>query len=165
MEWSFANENERYRISLQEGDGSVTLTSVTRDGTPIDFPETLVQAAGKPGRVTISVGGEEKQAHVTRTGDTWWVHLDGRTHELVFHEQGSKASANEGSLKAPMPGTVLQVMAKEGQRVREGQHLMTLEAMKMEHKILATKSGEITKVHFSEGDRVDMGSSLAEIDD
>jgi biotin carboxyl carrier protein len=42
---------------------------------------------------------------------------------------------------------------------------MTLEAMKMEHKILAPKPGEITKVHFSEGDRVDMGSSLVEIGD
>jgi biotin carboxyl carrier protein len=91
--------------------------------------------------------------------------MDGRAHEVLFHEQGSKSSANEGSLKAPMPGTVLQVMAKEGQRVREGQHLMTLEAMKMEHKILAPKPGEITKVHFYEGDRVDMGSSLVEIGD
>ena len=38
-----------------------------------------------------------------------------------------KTSVNEGSLKAPMPGTVLQVVVNEGQRVREGQHLMTLE--------------------------------------
>jgi propionyl-CoA carboxylase alpha chain len=56
-------------------------------------------------------------------------------------------------------------MVKVGQRVREGQHLMTIEAMKMEHKILAPKPGEITKIHFSEGDQVDMGSSLVEISD
>ena len=76
-----------------------------------------------------------------------------------------KTSVNEGSLKAPMPGTVLQVVVNEGQRVREGQHLMTLEAMKMEHKVVAPKAGEITKVNYSEGERVDMGSALVEISD
>ena len=68
-------------------------------------------------------------------------------------------------MSAPMPCTIIEILVKNGQRVREGQHLMTLEAMKMEHKILAPKPGEITKVHFSEGDRVDMGSSLVEIGD
>ena len=165
MEWSVPDQQERYKASLQESEGSVSITSLSRDGTQIQIPETSVEAEGKPCRVTVRVGGESKLAHVTRTGDSWWIHIDGRAHEVLFHEQGSKASANEGGLKAPMPGTVLQVMAKEGQRVREGQHLMTLEAMKMEHKILAPKPGEITKVHFSEGDRVDMGSPLVEISD
>jgi len=165
MEWSVPDHQERYRASLQESEGTVSITSLARDGTEVHIPETSVEAEGKPSRVTVTVGGVAKLAHVTRTGDTWWVHIDGRAHEVLFHEQGSKSSADEGSLKAPMPGTVLQVMAKEGQRVREGQHLMTLEAMKMEHKILAPKPGEITKVHFSEGDRVDMGSALVEISD
>ena len=40
---------------------------------------------------------------------------------------------------------------------------MTLEAMKMEHKVVAPKAGEMPKVNYSEGERVDMGSSLAEI--
>ena len=57
-----------------------------------------------------------------------------------------------------MPGTVLEIAVKKGQRVREGQHLMTLEAMKMEHKVLAPRAGEVAKVNFSEGDKVDMGS-------
>ena len=148
MEWSVPDRQERYKASLQESEGSATVTSLTRDGTEVHIPETSVEAEGKPGRVIVTVGGEAKLAHVTRTGDTWWIHMDGRAHEVLFHEQGSKSSSNEGSLKAPMPGTVLEVMAKEGQRVREGQHLMTLEAMKMEHKILAPKPGEVTEVHF-----------------
>lgn len=165
MEWSVSDEPERYKASLQERDGSVTIASITRDGTEMHLPELSVEREGKPGTAIVKVGGSAKLAHIARSGDTWWVHLDGRAHEVIFHEQGGKASANEGSLKAPMPGTVLQVMAKEGQRVRDGQHLMTLEAMKMEHKILAPKPGEITKIHFSEGDRVDMGSPLVEIGD
>ena len=165
MEWSVPDEPERYKASLQEAEGTVSVTSLTRDGVEVHMPETSVEAEGRPGRAMVKVGHATKLAHIARSGDTWWVHMDGRAHEVAFHDQGSRASTSEGSLKAPMPGTVLQVMAKEGQRVREGQHLMTLEAMKMEHKILAPKPGEITKVHFSEGDRVDMGSSLVEIGD
>ena len=165
MEWSVPDQQERYKASLQESGGSVSIVSLTRDGTQVQIPETSVEEEGNPGRVSVRVGDQIKLAHVTRTGDTWWIHMDGRAHEVLFHEQGSKSSDSEGSLKAPMPGTVLQVMAKEGQRVREGQHLMTLEAMKMEHRILAPKQGEIAKVHYSEGDRVDMGSSLVEIGD
>ena len=164
MEWSVPDQQERYKASLQEAEGSISV-SLTMDGSPVHIPETSVEADGKPGRVIVRVGGEARLAHVARVGDTWWVHMDGRAHEVLFHEQGSKSSANEGSLDAPMPGTVLQVMVKEGQRVREGQHLMTLEAMKMEHRILAPKQGEIAKVHYSEGDRVDMGSPLVEIGD
>ena len=104
-----------------------------------------MESEGKPGRAIVTIDGSRRVAHVARSGDTWWVHIDGRAHEVTLHEQGSSSSADEGSLKAPMPGTVLQVLAKVGQRVREGQHLMTLEAMKMEHKVVAPKAGEITK--------------------
>ncbi|HIG33622.1 MAG TPA: hypothetical protein EYQ11_01905 [Candidatus Poseidoniales archaeon] len=165
MEWSIPDGPERYKVSLQEAEGTVSVTSLTRDGIEVHIPETSMDAADRPGRAMVKVGGTTKLAHIARSGDTWWVHIDGRAHEVVFHEQGSRASAKEGSLKSPMPGTVLQGMVKVGQRVREGQHLMTIEAMKMEHKILAPKPGEITKIHFSEGDQVDMGSSLVEISD
>ena len=164
MEWSVPDQQERYKASLQEAEGSISI-SLTMDGAPVQIPDPSVEADAKPGRVIVTVGGEAGLAHVARVGDPWWIHMDGRAHEVLFHEQGSKSSDSEGSLKAPMPGTVLQVMAKEGQRVREGQHLMTLEAMKMEHRILAPKQGEIAKVHYSEGDRVDMGSSLVEFGD
>ena len=56
-------------------------------------------------------------------------------------------------------------MVKEGQRVREGQPLMTMEAMKMEHRIVAPKSGEVISVNFNQGDRVDMGATLVELGD
>ena len=70
MEWSVPDRQERYKASLQEGEGSVSVKSLTRDGTEVDIPETSVGAEGKPNRGTVTVGGEDKLAHVTRTGDT-----------------------------------------------------------------------------------------------
>ena len=163
MEWSVSDGPGRYKPNLQDRDGSVSVSSMTRDGSEAQMPEVSVESQGKPGRAIVTIDGSSRVAHVARSGDTWWVHIDGRAHEVTLHEQGSNSSADEGSLKAPMPGTVLQVLAKAGQRVREGQHLMTLEAMKMEHKVVAPKAGEITKVNYSEGERVDMGSTLVEI--
>ena len=164
MEWSVSDGPGRYKPTLQDRDGSVSVASMTIDGNEVQLSELSVESEGKPGRAIVTIDGSRRVAHVARSGDTWWVHIDGRAHEVTLHEQGSSSSADEGSLKAPMPGTVLQVMAKVGQRVREGQHLMTLEAMKMEHKVVAPKAGEITKVNFSDGDRVEMGSPLVEID-
>ena len=163
MEWSVSDGPGRYKPTLQDRDGSVSVASMTIDGNEVQLPELSVESEGKPGRAIVTIDGSRRVAHVARSGDTWWVHIDGRAHEVTLHEQGSSSSADEGSLKAPMPGTVLQVLAKVGQRVREGQHLMTLEAMKMEHKVVAPKAGEITKVNYSEGERVDMGSPLVEI--
>ena len=60
-----------------------------------------------------------------------------------MHEPGSNdSSLSEGSLSAPMLGTILDVMVKNGQRVREGQTLLVMEAMKMEHRIQAPRAGE-----------------------
>ncbi|RAH05220.1 MAG: hypothetical protein CMA00_004450 [Methanobacteriota archaeon] len=166
MEWSVSDETSRYRPTIQEAEGTVSVTSVTVDGSEASLPEVSVAPDSQPGRVVVDIGGSRRIAHVARTGDSWWVHVDGRAHELKFHEKGSReGSSGEGSLNAPMPGTVLEVAVKEGQRVREGQHLMTLEAMKMEHRILATKPGEVSKVHFSKGDRVGMGDALVEMGD
>ena len=92
--------------------------------------------------------------------------MDGRAHLVHIHEKGSgNAIKDDGALTAPRPGTILQLMVKEGQRVREGQDLMVLEAMKMEHRIKSPKAGEVTKLHYQQGERVDMGSVLAEIGD
>ena len=81
-----------------------------------------------------------------------------------MHEPGNAETKSvEGGLSAPMPGTVLDILVKQGQRVREGQALMVMEAMKMEHRIQAPRAGEITRLHYSVGDRVEMGATLVEI--
>ncbi len=59
-----------------------------------------------------------------------------------------------GVVGAFIPGTVLKVYVREGQRVREGDRLVTLEAMKMKNRVLAPVTGEVTEVLVQEGDRV-----------
>ena len=63
-----------------------------------------------------------------------------------------------------MPGKVLQVLVEVGQDVNAGQALMILEAMKMEHRIVASEEGSVSAVYFSEGDQVQQGVALLELD-
>ena len=111
MEWSVSDEPGRYKPSLQDRDGSVSVASMTIGGNEAQLPELSVDSEGKSGRAIVTIDGSRRVAHVARSGDTWWVHIDGRAHEVTLHEQGSSSSADEGSLKAPMPGTVLQVLS------------------------------------------------------
>jgi acetyl/propionyl-CoA carboxylase alpha subunit len=65
-----------------------------------------------------------------------------------------------GSLHAPMPGRVVRVAVETGQEVREGEVLLVLEAMKMEHAIRAPHDGTVTEVDFEPGDQVETGAVL-----
>ena len=73
------------------------------------------------------------------------------------------APAGEGVVAAPMPGKVLKILVSEGEEVKTGQALLTLEAMKMENEIPSPKDGIVKKIHVKENDTVDTGQPLIEI--
>ena len=66
----------------------------------------------------------------------------------------------EGGLIAPMPGKVIDVKVKKGSKVKAGDTLVIIEAMKMEHSIKATEAGKIAKVMIQLNDQVDNGATL-----
>ena len=71
--------------------------------------------------------------------------------------------AETSRLTAPMPGTVLRVLAGEGDRVEPRQPLVVLEAMKMETPLVSPYAGVVLRVHVVEGDRVAGGALLVEL--
>ena len=82
-----------------------------------------------------------------------------RVDPLFFEKQTEKG---EFRLSAPMPGNVIRVFVKSGERVSRGQQLLVMEAMKMEHAIVAPVDGVVEKVLFNTGDLVQNGSELIE---
>ena len=74
-------------------------------------------------------------------------------------ERGS-AEAASGGLSAPMPGSITSIAVHEGQSVSKGDHLLTMEAMKMEIAISAPDSGKVTSIPFSVGSQVEQGQAL-----
>ena len=66
-------------------------------------------------------------------------------------------------IEAPMPGTIIKVLVKVGDIVKEEQGLVILEAMKMENELVAPKAGTVTAVHVTKGSVVDVGEALITI--
>ncbi|MDO4194145.1 MAG: biotin/lipoyl-containing protein, partial [Erysipelotrichaceae bacterium] len=66
-------------------------------------------------------------------------------------------------VKAPMPGTILDVKVSVGQTVKEGDILFVLEAMKMENEIVASKGGQVTSVTVAKGASVKTDQILATV--
>jgi 3-methylcrotonyl-CoA carboxylase alpha subunit len=108
----------------------------------------------------LEINGRKQKAVATKVGDVWWVHVNGHTMQFEVIEPGASSADDEGGLSAPMPGKILEVHVSVGQSVKSGDVLMVMEAMKMEHKIIAGSDGVVEGIHFAEGDQVPQGAEL-----
>ena len=101
-------------------------------------------------------------SHVTKVGSEILINMPfGDIDASVlprFLEPGNDVP--EGGLIAPMPGKVIDVKVKKGSKVKTGDTLVIIEAMKMEHSIKATETGKIAKVMIQLNDQVDNGATL-----
>jgi pyruvate carboxylase subunit B len=134
---------------------------------------------GIPTEFKIDVHGETYDISITGVGDAGsgkrklYLSLDGVPEETVFEPLNSyKATASTGQrqkaselghVTAAMPGNVVEVLVKEGDRVAAGQGVLVTEAMKMENEIQANISGTVSKIYVAKGDRVTPGEILIEI--
>ena len=84
--------------------------------------------------------------------------------ELSHAAAGPSAGA-QSVLTAPMPGTVIKVLAAPGDKVEQRQTLLVLEAMKMETPVVSPYAATVKAVHVAEGDRVAGGAVLVELDE
>lgn len=139
-----------------------------RSGPPelVDHPGVRVLAAA-PELVTLEVEGIRRMFHVKHKSNNAEVYVDSAlgSHALtpVPRFADPQDRTEPGSLLAPMPGTVVRVAEglAPGSPVTAGQPLLWLEAMKMEHRILAPASGTLTALHAATGQQVEFGALLA----
>lgn len=116
----------------------------------------------------IDPRGGRKSGHVAKDKKGIWIFLEGHVYQVskpVEKRSGASASgAGAGKaeliLTSPMPAKVFRVLVKQGDAVKNGQDLIILEAMKMEHAICATKDGIVASCTIAEGDRIDAGETL-----
>ena len=73
------------------------------------------------------------------------------------------APAAAETIKAPMPGTILNILVKPGQKVAKGETLLILEAMKMENEIVSPRDAVVAGVSVNKGESVDSGTPLVSL--
>jgi 3-methylcrotonyl-CoA carboxylase alpha subunit len=82
------------------------------------------------------------------------------TFELHAESGAVESGAAAGECRAPLPGSVVRVLVAEGDVIEDGQGLVVLEAMKMEHILRASAKCSVRQVLVSPGDQVDVGDLL-----
>ncbi|MFJ4969071.1 acetyl/propionyl/methylcrotonyl-CoA carboxylase subunit alpha [Streptomyces sp. NPDC088755] len=156
---------KRYRSEPDGTEHEITYRT-PRTGTPqpYDAPGVRVLAA-TPDRITLELDVVLRTFDLTYDRDQ--VHVDTAGASYTFTAlprfTDPATQAGPGSLLAPMPGTVVRLAEglAPGVAVEAGQPLIWLEAMKMEHRILAPASGTLTALHAAPGHQVEVGALLA----
>jgi pyruvate carboxylase subunit A/propionyl-CoA carboxylase alpha chain len=138
----------------------------TRAGVELPGHDGVTMMTAQPDRVVLAVGGVERPFDVARYGDQVFVDSPLGPVQLValprFPDPDDAVA--QGSLLAPMPGSVLRVGAAVGDNVTAGQPLIWLEAMKMEHTVTAPSDGVLAELNVEAGQQVEVGAVLARVD-
>ncbi len=153
-----AEREVRYRA---EGGGRYRVTVDDEASLPV-----RVVASDGP-TLRLAIGDHVSAYRVVRDGAQVWVHGVRGSTALValdrFPEEVGEAAA--GSCLAPMPGKVTQVLVEPGQEVAQGQPLVLLEAMKMEHTLRAPRAGVVAAVLAEPGQLVEADAALVRLDE
>jgi acetyl/propionyl-CoA carboxylase alpha subunit len=159
------------QVSYDESGVRVTVGYLCRrDGLSVYLDDEPVEGVrlwdSAPDHVDATLDGVRRRFDIDQVGATSYVDSDLGASALVEVDRFPPAarSAATGSLLAPMPGSVVRVLAAPGARVEAGDGLVMLEAMKMEHAIRAPHSGVVREVPVTVGQQVDTGTVLAIVD-
>ncbi|MBF6203582.1 biotin/lipoyl-binding protein [Streptomyces gardneri] len=141
-----------------------------RTGVTVDGHDGLELVESAPDRVVLSIPGERgpvrRHFEVARYGDQ--VYVDSPLGPVAvrrlprFSDPADQVAT--GSLLAPMPGSVIRLGAEVGSHVEQGQPILWLEAMKMEHTIAAPAAGVLSAVNVTVGQQVEVGAVLAVVE-
>jgi acetyl/propionyl-CoA carboxylase alpha subunit len=124
-----------------------------------------VQPGGSRGELLVRQGDRVDRVWAVVGGGKTWVFHQGQVYEIAPGDEAGRARTPlaHGSLTAPMPATVIAIKVKAGDRVKHGDLLIVLEAMKMELPVRSPGEGTVTAVHCREGDLVQPDVSLVEL--
>jgi 3-methylcrotonyl-CoA carboxylase alpha subunit len=136
----------------------------------------VVETLGN-GRFVVSSAGirdsgsgirQVQLAYAARDKDRIWVFIDGRTYVIEDNDRDDRervhATDDQMALSSPMPATVVAINVTPGQEVAQGDLLVMLEAMKMELPIKAPRNGRVKSLACREGELVQPGVPLLELD-
>lgn len=150
-------------LVLRDSTGGEYKVEVHADGTVLVNGQAISTVALQRGEARVG----DQLAWVASDGDLRWVYLAGHVYTFeAVAPAGTPARARRqygGGLSAPMPATVIKVLVSPGDKVRAGDVLLILEAMKMELPVRAAGDGVVTSVACRVGELVQPGQDLLEI--
>ena len=161
MNFEFVYNGETKTVDLKDN----RLATFGDDRTPVEIEVT------PDGRLFLRNGVTVKEIHAVSNGQKTFVDIDGTLFEFTIPSDEVGAGGGAGGAEAdpsrvfaPMPGKVVKVMVAAGDPVEPKKHLVIVEAMKMEHIVVAKAAGTVKSVNFSVGDQVDTETPIVELE-
>ena len=155
-------------IEVELDGDRVTVAGQTRTASWAAIPGTPLHQLildGRPLTLSVEALGRGRWA-VSPVGERWEVEvLDERTRHIRSLTGASGQPRALDVLKAPMPGMVVRVQAKPGDKVLASAGLVVLEAMKMENELKAAAPGVVKAVRVTPGEAVEKGQVLVEFEE
>ena len=155
-----------FRVRFAAADGGAVTVALTGPSTQamakIEREDQSVALSFALHDGAVTVDGLRLPLRHHASEDAVWIGLPGEDRELVLHRPARAGSRRETAptLDSPMPGAVTAVLVADGDQVQEGQAVLVVEAMKMEHTLHAPSAGTV-RLHVSAGQRVTRGQELA----
>lgn len=127
----------------------------------------------RPGVLSLLIGGKAYRCVLEEDATAPAVHIGGHRYLYRVDDPRSLNSRRRGkggaatgpvSIKAPMPGRVVRLMAVEGDEVSSQQGIVVIEAMKMQNELKAPKAGRVIRILVETGETVVSGQPLAVIE-
>ena len=149
------HNSDRWQISL---DGA----ALDADAIEISPNVFSVLVNGESYEVRIAVANDSKLTLQTRHYEFVAEVVDPRAWRGRHH--GAVEAQGRQEIVAPMPGKVVRLLVKAGDKVEAGQGLLVVEAMKMQNEVRSSKTGTVERLLAREGHAVNAGEVLAWID-
>ena len=156
-------QHRAYRI----GDRIIEVRYSMTEDFQLDGVGTVAVRAATTDEATIEVGDRHHRFEISRYGADRHVDSEiGPAHLVELPRFPERATGEaRGSLHAPMPGKVIRVEVEVGATVEEGQALVVMEAMKMEHTLRSPHHGRVSQVSCAPGDQVEAEAVLVIVDE
>ncbi|HYN59283.1 MAG TPA: biotin/lipoyl-containing protein, partial [Rubrivivax sp.] len=162
--------SRRFELDAGGAHHALTLQRLHDGGTVMTLGQesiSLVTRALGRDRHDVALGAHRHALTVYGVGEKVAVFGAGGSavigeYDLIAH--AGDAAGEGGRLAAPMPGKVLSIAVKAGDKVQRGQPLAVMEAMKMEHTIHAPHDGVVTELLYAVGDQVNEGAELLRLE-
>ncbi|HEY7473552.1 MAG TPA: biotin/lipoyl-containing protein [Vicinamibacterales bacterium] len=141
--------------------------SPVADGNTASATHTYVVRPEADDAVHVEDAAGAQPAIAVLASDVAWVSIGGHIFEVHVAPAGRSprsGTRDQDALSPPMSATVVRIAVKSGDRVHQGDLLVALEAMKMELPIRAPRDGVVTAVHCREGELVQPGTALVDMD-
>jgi pyruvate carboxylase subunit B len=114
---------------------------------------------------TVFVAEDKTKKYISVQGEQFCIE-EAKSEAETETRSVAEAATLKGipTISSPMPGKIVKILVREGDKVRKGQGLVIVEAMKMENEIRSPGAGIVKKINFKEGNLVDTADPIIELE-